>query len=83
MEGRFESRNDSQHRYHILIGAGTGIAPLRSIIHEKQVANTEDLGTLLIFGSRSATAEFFEQEWAAMNAPPTKNLQVITAFTRD
>ena len=84
-EGRFESRNDPQHGCHILIGAGTGIAPLRSIIHEKQVSNIEDPGTLLIFGSRSTTADFFfEQEWAEMIAAPNnKNLQVITAFSRD
>jgi sulfite reductase alpha subunit-like flavoprotein len=46
-EGRFSSRSELQPRRHILIGAGTGLAPLRSLIHEKQTVSAEDCGLLL------------------------------------
>ena len=85
-EGRFSTRSEPQSQCHVLIGAGTGIAPLRSLIHEKQALTGGDHETLLIFGARSATSDFFfEEEWAAMTASDTgkKNLQVVTAFSRD
>jgi sulfite reductase alpha subunit-like flavoprotein len=85
-EGRFCSRNELQPRCHLLIGAGTGIAPLRSLIYEKRSVTAEDRGTILVFGARSATSDFFfREEWSAINASGTrdKELHVITAFSRD
>ena len=84
--GRFSSRSELQPRCHLLIGAGTGIAPLRSLIYEKRSVAAEDRETILVFGARSATADFFfEEEWSAINASGTrdKELHVITAFSRD
>lgn len=85
-EGRFSSRKELQPRCHVLIGAGTGIAPLRSLIHEKRTLALREHETILIFGARSATSDFFfRDEWSAMIASDTrnKNLHVITAFSRD
>jgi sulfite reductase alpha subunit-like flavoprotein len=85
-EGRFSSRSELQPRCHLLIGAGTGIAPLRSLIYEKRSVAAEDRETILIFGARSATSDFFfGEEWSAINASSTRNkeLHVITAFSRD
>jgi sulfite reductase alpha subunit-like flavoprotein len=85
-EGRFPSPSELQPRCHLLIGTGTGVAPLRSLIYEKQSVATEDHGTILVFGARSATSDFFfEEEWSAINASGThdKELHVITAFSRD
>jgi sulfite reductase alpha subunit-like flavoprotein len=84
-EGRFSTRSEHQPRYHVLIGAGTGIAPLRSLIHEKQTT-LQDGGTVLIFGARSATSDFFfKEEWSTVIASDTRreNLRLITAFSRD
>ena len=85
-EGRFSTRSELQPRYHVMIGAGTGIAPLRSLIHEKRAFPGGDHGIILIFGARSAASDFFfEEEWAAMNASDIgkKNLHIVTAFSRD
>ena len=85
-EGRFSTQSVLQPRCHVLIGAGTGIAPLRSLIHEMETIPAEDYGTILIFGSRSAASDFFfKDEWSAMIASDTRNktLHVTTAFSRD
>jgi sulfite reductase alpha subunit-like flavoprotein len=84
--GRFSSRSELQPRCHLLIGAGTGIAPLRSLIYEKRSVAAEGRETILIFGARSAASDFFfGEEWSAINASGTrdKELHVITAFSRD
>lgn len=92
-EGRFAKSDDLKGKSHILIGAGTGIAPLRALIHEK-IANDHILGdTALIFGCRNETADyFFRNEWSAImdSLPGTDtllagrpSLQVIPAFSRD
>jgi sulfite reductase alpha subunit-like flavoprotein len=84
--GRFSSQSELQPRCHLLIGAGTGIAPLRSLIYEKRSVAAEGRETILIFGARSAASDFFfGEEWSAINASgtPDKELHVITAFSRD
>lgn len=77
----------------VLIGPGTGIAPLRSMLWEKaalvQAYREQNPGadvpvgtTVLLYGGRNRTADFFfEEDWNELgNLLP---LKVLTAFSRD
>ncbi len=71
----------------IMIGPGTGIAPLRSMIYERAAAASATTNGgldrhLLFFGGRNRSADyFFEQEWTDLK---TKwPLEVFPAFSRD
>lgn len=91
-EGRFSAPTDNLARQnHILIGAGTGIAPLRALVYDKAAAassaavasdpTTTRGRTALIFGCRNEKADFFfHDEWPAQQAA---GLELITAFSRD
>ncbi|EAW12628.1 NAPDH-dependent diflavin reductase [Aspergillus clavatus NRRL 1] len=77
----------------VLIGPGTGVAPLRSMLWEKAAlvkAYREEhpdgkppIGpTILLFGGRNRAADFFfEEEWQELSK--LVDLQVFTAFSRD
>ena len=79
-EGRFASKAEIAAKNHLLIGAGTGIAPLRSLIHEKSAADGLNTSSTLIFGARNAEADyFFQDEWPKVDC----QLEVHTAFSRD
>ncbi|KAL2426678.1 NADPH-dependent diflavin oxidoreductase 1 [Exophiala dermatitidis] len=72
-EGRFSKSSDPSGENHILVGAGTGIAPLRALIHEKArhgLGSPSGSGrTALFFGCRSEKADyFFHDEWVALSA---------------
>ncbi|KAI1824184.1 riboflavin synthase domain-like protein [Xylaria intraflava] len=66
----------------LAIAAGTGIAPIRSLIHEREAAKSTDgtkaAETVLFYGGRNRQADYFyEDEWRSMG------VEVITAFSRD
>ncbi|EXJ71960.1 uncharacterized protein A1O5_04462 [Cladophialophora psammophila CBS 110553] len=85
-EGRFSRVADLIGKSHILIGAGTGIAPLRALIHEKAMQSQLAGKTTLFFGCRNEKSDyFFHDEWTALQAqnPPNASLEIITAFSRD
>ena len=72
----------------IMIGPGTGVAPLRSLIWERRcrraraVSNEAREAEILFFGGRNAKADyFFRHEWAAH--VEESNLEVFSAFSRD
>lgn len=77
----------------VLIGPGTGIAPLRAMLWEKaalvQAFREQNPGieppigsTVLLYGGRNRTADFFfAEEWDQLGA--LIPLQVLTAFSRD
>ncbi|GES58001.1 NADPH-dependent FMN/FAD containing oxidoreductase [Aspergillus terreus] len=77
----------------VLIGPGTGVAPLRSMLWEKAeiVKNykAQHTGTeppigpaVLVYGGRNRAADFFfEDEWKELAG--LIKLQVLTAFSRD
>nr|OQO30214.1 hypothetical protein B0A51_01362 [Rachicladosporium sp. CCFEE 5018] len=75
----------------IMIGPGTGLAPMRSMIHQRRAwAEELDLkpagkrldGDLLFFGCRSSDADdFFRDEWEQLVRE--EGLQVYTAYSRD
>ncbi|KIX97966.1 uncharacterized protein Z520_06044 [Fonsecaea multimorphosa CBS 102226] len=94
-EGRFtKAADDLTGQSHVLIGAGTGIAPLRALIHEKATNSSRGFSggkTALFFGCRNEKADyFFHDEWTALQAAQMMRpsdtasfLQVIPAFSRD
>ena len=83
-EGRFSKTSDLSGKSHVLIGAGTGIAPLRALIHEKAMHSQSEGKTALFFGCRSEKSDyFFQDEWDAIRARDLGSLEVITAFSRD
>lgn len=77
----------------VLVGPGTGVAPLRSMLWEKAaLARTyqeENAGTappigpsILLYGGRNRAADFFfEEEWESLGK--LIPLQIFTAFSRD
>jgi len=87
-EGRFHAQVSDLRRPHLLIGGGTGIAPLRSIIYEKHELLDPQAQSVLFFGCRNAQSDyFFKDEWQELTAKPPGGgeaaLCVITAFSRD
>lgn len=77
----------------VLVGPGTGVAPLRSMILEKAAlvqrylaanpGSEPDIGpTILVYGGRSRSADyFFEEDWRELR--DVIQLRVLTAFSRD
>ncbi|KHN98007.1 sulfite reductase flavoprotein alpha-component [Metarhizium album ARSEF 1941] len=64
----------------IAMATGTGVAPVRSLIHER-ITHQSSASTILFFGSRNKDADyFFADEWSAL---PRDKLTVFTAFSRD
>jgi sulfite reductase alpha subunit-like flavoprotein len=81
----------------VLVGPGTGLAPLRAMVWEKAAllkASRDEKQletplpatglTLLLFGGRNRAADyFFENEWEHLEKEGLLNLRVSTAFSRD
>ncbi|KAL4883343.1 hypothetical protein BJY04DRAFT_185398 [Aspergillus karnatakaensis] len=77
----------------MLIGPGTGVAPLRSMLWEKaaivKAYQEENPGidppiepTILLYGGRNRDSDyFFEDEWQQLSG--LVKLKVLTAFSRD
>lgn len=77
----------------LLVGPGTGVAPLRSMLWEKaalvRAYRQENPGieppigpTILLYGGRNRAADFFfEEEWELLSK--LIPLQIFTAFSRD
>jgi len=70
----------------LCIGAGTGIAPLRSLVLERESNRPEgssaECDTRLIFGSRKKTMDFYyQEEWESLEH--TKRFRMLTAFSQD
>jgi sulfite reductase alpha subunit-like flavoprotein len=72
----------------VMIGPGTGIAPMRSLIYQRQMWRQE-LGMkqaekdLLFFGCRNEGADyFFKEEWREL-VERGEPLEVWAAFSRD
>lgn len=83
-EGRFHQRVSDFNRPHLLLGGGTGIAPLRSIVQEKMVSLHGSAKTLLMFGCRNAQSDyFFRNEWEALSDKHEIDFRVLPAFSRD
>jgi sulfite reductase (NADPH) flavoprotein alpha-component len=66
----------------IMIGPGTGIAPFRAFLEERQARGASG-DNWLFFGDQHRAADFlYQQQWAAMQADGTLT-RMDTAFSRD
>ena len=70
----------------IMIGPGTGVAPLRAMIHERMLLEQSSAVKLnpmvLVFGNRNRSADFFfEDEFESVVGQG--RLRLLTAFSRD
>ncbi|KAL2672861.1 hypothetical protein Neosp_013577 [[Neocosmospora] mangrovei] len=71
----------------ILIGPGTGIAPMRGFVHERArlAGQGQSVGrTLLFFGCRRRGEDYlYESEWEKFKKIPEFDFEVVTAFSRE
>jgi sulfite reductase (NADPH) flavoprotein alpha-component len=66
----------------IMIGPGTGIAPFRAFLEERQARGARG-DNWLFFGDQHRASDFlYEEQWAAMQADGTLT-RMDTAFSRD
>ncbi len=86
--GSLAIRTDEAQRPVVMIGPGTGIAPMRSLIWERlqllrDMKDATPIGSnLLFFGCRSESADYFySDEWAHLQA--LMPLEVHASFSRD
>eukprot|EP00980_Cylindrotheca_fusiformis_P031606 scaffold26676_cov137-Cylindrotheca_fusiformis.AAC.4 len=73
----------------LCVGAGTGIAPLRALLLERNAIRTTAGGStppsaldenILVFGCRKESCDYYyEEEWQALSG----TIRVLTAFSRD
>ena len=88
-EGRFYSKLNQMLGPKILIGPGTGVAPLRALIYEEHLrlgGMNQQSAIRLFYGSRNQAADyFFRKEWEKLATENDGRLQLIvnTAFSRD
>ena len=74
----------------VMIGPGTGVAPMRALIQQRmqwrnQISPPQDVAAkdLLFFGCRNAESDyFFKDEWKALTDSDVP-LEVFAAFSRD
>lgn len=77
----------------ILVGPGTGVAPMRAIIQERlflsikngKIDNEKEGETCLFFGCRRQDSDYlFHEEWRALDTSQTcSNVSIITAFSQE
>lgn len=74
----------------ILIGPGTGVAPMRAMLHERMLDTDSKSDkapvTVLFFGCRSRNQDdLFEPEWqsADLSSPFKNGVSIIKAYSRD
>jgi sulfite reductase alpha subunit-like flavoprotein len=90
-KGGLSPRKADLEKPVIMIGPGTGVAPMRSLIYERmqwrqesglQRRDESDVADTLFFGCRNAEQDyFFRDEWG--NLAQTTGLNVFAAFSRD
>jgi sulfite reductase alpha subunit-like flavoprotein len=94
--GSFHGLPLGESRPLLCVGAGTGIAPLRAMIHEREAvlglqrlvnSGTDQFESLscdnvLVFGCRSKSSDFYYgEEWRSLQL--SGRLTLLTAFSRD
>ncbi|KAI5965730.1 cprA [Candida pseudojiufengensis] len=70
----------------ILVGPGTGVAPLRGFIRERitQLENDVNVGpSLLFYGCRNENEDYlYKDEWKEYSKKLGENFEIVTAFSR-
>ena len=83
--GSFQKMPLDQSKPILFVGAGTGVAPLRSLIQERLSARktTTDIpSNILVFGCRKQDKDFYYKgEWERIKEDG--DLRLITAFSQD
>lgn len=75
----------------IMIGPGTGVAPMRSLIQERALWSQQLISessninsSILFYGGRNKSADFFfQEEWKSCQESINTSFRVLTAFSRD
>lgn len=72
----------------ILIGPGTGVAPMRALIQERYESfhanSNTSADTLLFFGCRKCNSDFlFEHDWNDIDSKTSSKIKTIVAFSQD
>lgn len=76
----------------VLVGPGTGVAPMRSIIEQYCSGSEGDMTSsptglpriLLLFGCRKHQSDYlFGSKWDALNSSSSGDVKVVTAFSQD
>ncbi|QDS75165.1 hypothetical protein FKW77_008286 [Venturia effusa] len=88
-KGDLVSKNSDVSAPIVMVGPGTGVAPLRSLTYERlaqrhslSLPNKTPDPDILVYGSRSRSADFFfASEWESISS--LTGLKVYTAFSRD
>jgi len=89
--GSLRMKEDNLKKPIVMVGPGTGVAPMRSMIYERLALRRADAsdpagplltGDMLFFGCRNEHADyFFKDEWALLEKEVA--LTTWTAFSRD
>ena len=66
----------------VMIATGTGIAPFRSMLFDKNNPDFENTNVHLIFGTRTAEGILYENEWAKLTET-NPNLRLSVALSRE
>lgn len=75
--------NDQRPVPLVMVGPGTGLAPFRSILQEKQLSgNGSSVKDILVFGCRSENKDFHCKE-ELLEWHKQMSIHLITAFSRD
>ncbi|KAI2628374.1 NADPH-cytochrome P450 reductase [Xylaria nigripes] len=71
----------------ILIGPGTGVAPMRGFVQEraKQAESGQDVGKIILFfGCRKSSEDFlYQSEWEEYKKVLGDKFELVTAFSRE
>ena len=70
----------------ILIGPGTGVAPMRALLQERLLnfKQNNEAQTILFFGCRKRNSDFlFEQDWIDFETNSNSKIKTIVAFSQD
>ncbi|KAF1917309.1 NADPH dependent diflavin oxidoreductase-like protein 1 [Ampelomyces quisqualis] len=90
-KGGLGVKKEEVDRPVVMVGPGTGVAPMRSLVYQRMMWRSElgladeDVETkdLLFFGCRNSEADyFFKDEWTDLQQKGVP-LDVLTAFSRD
>jgi len=79
----------------MVVGAGTGVAPLRGLLHEREAiqrglrqtsarAEQSKDENILVFGCRKSNSDYYyKEEWKSMEIADGYSLRVLTAFSQE
>lgn len=84
-KGGLSPKTGEQQTPVLMVGPGTGVAPMRALTWDRVLNRGEKKGeNLLCFGSRGKDVDyFFKDEWEKLRVDKMANFDVMPAFSRD